>query len=183
MQSYEETDFIEENKDIVDVFKEVDDILLDVRDEEDKVKDVDHNVVIATTTDVLNNSENGNVNKMYRRYQAKWIAYMKQVNLVDIKNENEVDKALLGFFIEQSTHSSPSTLYVIYSCVNSWFIMNHGYRINDCLRVNKYLKAATSRYVARKSKVLKVDEVDLLLRFCMKSSYHEDTLLGVCLSL
>ena len=120
---------------------------------------------------------------MYQRYQAKWIEYMEETRLVDMTNKDEVDKALLGFFINQSAIYAPSTLYVIYSCVNSWFIMNHGFRINSCLRVNKFLKQATSRYVGKKSKVLNADEVDILLKFCQKSQYHEDTLMGVCLAL
>ena len=135
-------------------------------DKDNKIKDVDHNVVIARTTDVLNNSENSNVNRMYKRYQEKWKKYMKEVKLENVKDEEAVDKALLGFFIQQSTVYAPSTLYVIYSCINSWLIMTHGFRINKFLRVNRYLKAATARYVGRKSKVLRADEVDILLKFC-----------------
>ena len=45
------------------------------------------------------------------------------------------------------------------------------------------LKQTTSKYVATKSKVLLPEEIDMLLKFCAKSSFHEDTLMGVTLCL
>ena len=183
VQNYEDKEFLEDNKPVVEVYEEVDDVLVDVRESNNqKVTDIDHKVVIAATTDVLHSSKE-KVRNMYTRYQDKWLKYVKRVGLTEMTNENKVDRALLGFFIEVSTTYAPSTLYVIYSCINSWFIMNHGWRINNCLRVNRYLKMTTSTYVSQKSKVLTADEIDILLKFCTKSSYHEDTLLGVTLCL
>lgn len=127
VQSYEDSDFLKKNNDVEEIYKEVDDVLVDVRDKSKTqkiVSDVDHCVVIQATTDVINSSKAG-VRYMYSRYQTKWLDYMKKIKLANVKDENEADKALLGFFIEQSTLYAPSTLYVIYSCVNSWFIMNH----------------------------------------------------------
>ncbi len=156
---------------------------MDVREtRNEKAKDIDHKVVIATTTKVLNNTPT-HVQKMYERYQKKWIAYMERTRLQDVSDKDVVDKALLFFFLEINANYAPSTLYVIYSCINSWFIMNHGYKLNNCLRINRFLKLTTSTYVANKSKVLSADEIDILLKFCMKSTFHEDTLLGVCLAL
>ena len=87
-----------ENEECATIFKEVDDVLLDFRKTKDeKVQDIDHKVVISATNKVLNDSPS-HVSKMYERYQKKWINYMKENNIKDVSNQDEIDKALLGFF-------------------------------------------------------------------------------------
>lgn len=41
----------------------------------------------------------------------------------------------------------------------------------------------SSTHVAKKLKVLSADQTDILLKFCEKSKFHEDVLLGVTVAL
>ena len=83
------------------------------------------------------------------------------------------------FFVEQGKVYAPSSLYVIYSCVNHWFINTYGFKLNGLLKLNRYLKAMTSTYVCKKSRVFSPEEMDRLLMCCQESNEHEMTLLGV----
>ena len=89
IQNYEDKEFLAQAKTAAEVYRQVDDVILDMREaKNEKVSDIDHNAVIATTTDLLSSSKS-TVRKMYERYQEKWLQHMKDVNLElkDVKNK------------------------------------------------------------------------------------------------
>jgi len=117
---------------------------------------------------------------MYKQYQNKWLENTKGKKFKSFKSKDDVDCVLVDFFHLTAMMYSPSILYVIYSCVNSWFIDKYGYKLDACLRVNEYLKQTTSTYVCIKSKVLTAMQVNYLLKYSTQSSNHEGTLMGMC---
>ena len=119
------------------------------------------------------------VEKMYRRYQKLWLEY---VRFHDVTNEWDQDH-LIKFFSEISKVYSPSTLWVIYSCINSYFIGKYGKKLNGVLGLQKFLKGLTSRYVCKKSKTFSPEQMHQVISFATNSKDYEDTLMGVGISL
>jgi len=103
--------------------------------------------------------------------------------MVEEKSKLTLDNFITKFFVTQGMIYCPSSLYVICSCINQWFISTYGFKLNSLLKVNRYLKAATSSYVCKKSKVFSPEEIDALLMFSQKSTGPEYTFLGVGVAL
>jgi len=89
---------------------------------------------------------------MYKWYQNKQLEYAKGKKFKSFKSKDDVDCILVDFFHLMAKMYAPSTLYVIYCCVNSWFFEKHGYKLDACLRVNKYLKQTASPYSCKKAR-------------------------------
>jgi len=180
----EEKAFLKENKICETIISKVEDLLVNIRVKNEKTQAIDHKYLLTETDDLLKDKKTKTKSeKMYERYQKKWLEYAKGKKFKNFKSTDDVDCILVDFFHLMAMMYAPSTLYVIYSCVNSWFIDKHGYKLDVCLRVNKYLKQTTSTYVTKKSKVLTATQVDYLLKYSTQSSNHEDTLMGVCTAL
>jgi len=90
---------------------------------------------------------------------------------------NVLHTHLLAFFIKLGQDYAPSTLYVIYSCINHHFITVNGYKLNTMLRLQRFLKLNTSTYVCKKSKVFSSEQVDILLKYCSLSKEPSETLM------
>ena len=156
----------EDDKMLKQCAAEVEDLLIDSRPN-DTAEDL--------SDDVNQLLANRNTRRMYLRYQEKWKEHVRDNNI-----ENEVDDvALRNFFKTLRGHYAPSTLWVIYSCVNHYFIEVHGKNLKNFPRLSKYLKGATEKYVAKKSKVFSPEQMDAILAFCSASDNHEHHLLGV----
>ena len=119
------------------------------------------------------------VNNMYSRYQEQWKLFVSKKK---VKEEYD-DKKLLEFFKQIRNKYAPSTLWVIYSCLNSYFIDSFGKDLKQLPRLSKYLKRETHLYVAKQSKVFKPEEIHKVLLHCQQSSSPKDTLMGVIISL
>jgi len=107
---------------------------------------------------------------MYKRNQEICLAFARENNIninkvVEEKSKLTLDNFITKFFVTQGMVYCPSSLYVIYSCINHWFISTYGFKLNSLLKVNRYLKAVTSSYVCKKSKVFSPEEIDALLMF------------------
>ena len=71
------------------------------------------------------------VNNMYARYQEQWKVFVRKKKVKDEYN----DIKLLEFFKSIRNNYSPSTLWVIYSCLNSYFIDEYGKNLKNLPRL------------------------------------------------
>ena len=69
------------------------------------------------------------------------------------------DLALIAFF-EELQNYQPSTLWVIYSCINAHYKMKHKINLNTWTRLREYLKNKTKDYIANKAATFGNDEID-----------------------
>ena len=120
---------------------------------------------------------------MYQRYQKKWVSYALEHKLNKSTNKDLLDKKLYEFFVGFGKEYAPSTLYVMYSCINHYFISNFGYKLNKMLRLQRYLKHNTSTYVCKKSKVFTSEQIDQILKHSSESHDPKEILTGVGISL
>ena len=86
------------------------------------------------------------VAKMYLNYQTLFFRFVKKYKVEDVQDE----KMLIEFFEVMGDKYSPSTLWVIYSCVNSWMIENGHPDLKYKPLLRKVLKFKTDRWVAKK---------------------------------
>ena len=180
--------FLEENPDMKELILKIEDMLLDFRSTNQNAMNQDNAQFQEGTTDLLDVYPVSKTKHMYKRYQEKFLAFASEskVNvkkMVEQKSKLTLDNFLTQFFVTQGLIYAPSSLYVIYSCINHWFISNHGFKLNGLLKLNRYLKAVTSSYVCKKSKVFSPEEIDALLLFCQESHDTEYTFLGVGVAL
>ena len=65
---------------------------------------------------------------------------MKKYNMVEPKDE----EALISFFFEMKEKYAVSTLWVIYSCINSWYIEKLGFDLKIYIKLRRTLKNFSS---------------------------------------
>ena len=92
---------------------------------------------------------------MYARWQKKWFGFMKKHNVKDVSD----DMAMITFFNELSNYQ-PSTLWVVYSYITSYYKMNHKINLNTLRRLREYLKNRTKDYIANKAATFSNNEID-----------------------
>jgi len=143
----------------------------------DDAENIDPEILEKKATSYLNQTSPNKVNKMYDRYQNLWKNHCME-NMISEKEECD-DKNLKNFFQGLDEKYAPSTLWVVYSCVNSYFIEKFGRNLKEFPRLTKFLKNKTHRYVTTKSKVLTPEEVQEGLMTCMNSKDEMKTHLGV----
>ena len=159
------------------VGEKVDEILVDVRTSNERHLNEDQGHVEEEAARMV--LETSKVEKMYDRYQQMWKDYC---DFHELTNERD-DQMLKGFFMELSKKYAASTLWVIYSCVNAYFIEKYGTKLNTMPRLSKFLKQVTQHHVCRKSKVFTKDQVHRVLMYAQESGNPEDTLMGVGVAL
>ena len=170
---------ISEIEDHVDkVAKKVDDeVLTDVVLKDENMLSQENVEVQEATQNIIERSTK--VAKMYKRYQTLWKDY---VSFHEITNEWD-QQALIGFFSEMAKSYSPSTVWVIYSCINSHFITKYGEKLNKVIALQRFLKQLTSRYVCKKSNIFSAKQIHQVMEFALKSEKKEDMLMGVGVAL
>ena len=167
----------------VDLFE---DILMDMHlTETGDIREMEFDIIQETTTAIFEDEE-GNVQnmglggtskRMYQRYQDMYKDFCRKCRVP--MNRSYSDTHLVKFFNEMKKSYSPSTLWVIYSCINRWFITTLGKKLNDLPRLKILLKNISSRYVAKKSKVFTPEQIHTVLMECQESDSEMDTLMGV----
>ena len=93
------------------------------------------------------------------------------------------DVELVKFFKIIKPRYSPSTLWVIYSCLNSRFIDHYGINLKGLPRLQKYFKQQTRQYIAKKSKTFNANEIDEVLMTLQEQNTPQETLQGVAIAL
>lgn len=113
----------------------------------EKEEDICLDVLEARTNTYLYEKK-GKVQKMYQRYQNQWKEFVRKNNV----EKDLDDQALVRFFKEKRSRYAPSTLWVVYACVNAYVIDKYGISLKTMPRLARYLKAQTHLYVTTKSK-------------------------------
>ena len=164
---------------------QVDDLLLDAHlNEKNELSNCEYdNIESRATEEILEIGEDEGLTtssrKMYLRYQNKWKQFVEKKS---ITNEYD-DIHLKAFFIEMRSAYAPSTMWVIYSCINRYFIVTYGKNLKNLSRLQMYLKIQSQRYVSTKSKVFSPEQIHTVLMHCLESQCPEFLLVGVGVSL
>ena len=122
---------------------------------------------------------NPQTRRMYKRYTEKWLAYVTEKG---VTNECD-DVALQDWFKTLRGVYAPSTLWVVYACLNSYFQEKYSVNLNTKPRLQRYLKGQSNTYVCSKSKTFTPEDVDSILMYCQNSEDEGDHLLGVGVAL
>ena len=137
------------------------DLLEDVEDEMYLIKSNDKmsvNTFTNKASDLIERayaSRSPKVTAMYKKHQARWHAFMKRHGVEDVFDQT----AMMEFFEELNREYKPSTLWVIYSCINSWYNIEHNFDLKEQKGLRKLLKKWTEHHVATKAAVFGPDEV------------------------
>lgn len=119
------------------------------------------------------------VQKMYSNNQEKWFKFMRDNNVTDFMD----DGAMIAFFEEKSNEYRPNTLWVMYSCINRWYILHKKFNLNGWPRLRLVLKNLTERYVATKAATFSASQIHKAIRIYEDSEDHRDFLKGIVIML
>jgi len=183
-KTLEDKNFLKKNPDIRKLLMSVEDMLINYRNSDKDTMEKDNVAFQEEATIMLESAfENKKTSLMYQRYQKKWVKFALENKLNKDTDKNLLDQKLYQFFVGFGKQYAPSTLYVMYSCINHYFISNFGYKLNTMLRLQRYLKHNPSTYVCKKSKVFTSEQIDQILKHCAESNDHKEILTGVGVSL
>ena len=119
------------------------------------------------------------VAKMYLTYQKHFFRFIEKNKIQDFQDED----MLVELFNSMSITYAPSTLWVIYSCVNSWMIENKMSDLKHKPLLKKALKFKTDRWVAKKAEVFSPEDVHNVIMHYGDSKDHRDRLRAVTILL
>ena len=77
------------------------------------------------------------------------------------------DVCLTAFFQSIKTKYARSTLWVIYSCIDSYMIDKFGANLKNLVHLTKFIKTETLYYVAKISKTFSAEQIHELIAHCM----------------
>ena len=163
---------------IAKVTEKLDDVLISAKLPKES-DEINLETMEDLTCDSMDSLAVNKVKNMYARYQLQWKLFVEKKK---VKDEYD-DTKILEFFKSIRKKYAPSTLWVIYSCLNAHFIDKFGKDLKHLPRLTRYLKQETHRYVAKQSKVFKPEEIHTVLMFCVNSKDPQHTLLGITVSL
>ena len=126
-----------------------------------------------------NSSQNYYYALQSTNYQAKWFNFMKRYGVEDYLDET----AMIAFFQELQRDYKPGTLWVIYSCINSWYVMNKKVNLNSWPRLRLVLKNFSEMYVAKKASTFTAKQVEKAIRTYEQAKDPRDYLKGVVIML
>ena len=183
-KKFEDEEYLKANPSVRELLLKIEDMVIDYRNSNAHTMN-DDNVAFQAETESMLLSSFGSLKttNMYRRYQKKWVSYALEKKLNKKTHKDLLDEHLLAFFVQLGKEYAPSTLYVIYSCINHYAITNYGFKLDRMYRLQRFLKLNTSTYVCKKSKVFTSDQMDIVLKYCMSSKNEQDTLMGVGIAL
>ena len=113
--------------------------------------------------------------KMYTKHQNKWFDFMKRNNVEDFMDQD----AMVAFFHEMAQEYRPSTLWVIYSCINSWYSIEKNVNLKSMKALRKFLKSKTEHYVGTKAAVFSPEEIHKMVRYYGNSDLPRSQLCAV----
>ena len=124
-------------------------------------------------------SNNPKVQKMYKKYQTMWFKFMETNKCEDFMDQ----KAMIAFFHELNDQYKPSTLWVIYSCLNSWYLMEYNFDLKDFKSLRKMLKQKTEHHVATKAACFSPEDIHEGVLHFGKSANPRDNLMAIAILL
>jgi len=147
-KNLEDEQVLRNHPDICNLLTTVEDMLVDYPNSDKKTMESDSIAFQEEITQMMDKMfQNKKNSYMYTRYQRLWVTYYALVNELNKHTSKDLlDQKLYEFFVHQGQKYTPSTLYVMYSCINYYFIVNFGYKLNTMLRLQRFLKLNTSTY-------------------------------------
>ena len=94
------------------------------------------------------------------------------------------DICLIAFFQSIKRKYAGSTLWVIYSCINSYMIDKCGTNLKNLVPLTKYIETKTLHHVAKKSKIFLAEKILEVIAHSMYTETNDPklTLYGVCIA-
>ena len=108
--------------------------------------DVEFSALLSYSTNLMMSTGNAQTKKVYERYQTMYKAYLK---LYSLHPKNP--KSMQTFMVVLHHKYSGSTLWTIYSCVNSWYKANHSFNLKDWPVLTGLMKTITANHVIKKA--------------------------------
>ena len=180
----EDEEFLQANASVRELLLKIEDMVVDYRNSNVHTMNDDNQSFQAETENMLLSSFGSiKTTNMYQRYQRGWVSYALEHKVNKKTPKDLLDQHLLAYFVNVGKEYAPSTLYVIYSCINHYAITNYGFKLDTMFRLQRFLKLNTSTYVCKKSKVFSSEQMDIVLKYCMASRKESDNLLGVGIAL
>ena len=151
------------------IIDDIDEVLCDAKVSEDTpLSDRDYDLIANECQDIFENGYTNETQKMYQRYQELWFVYRDSM-IVSPSLRNEYNDVLLrSFFKTMRKKYSPSTLWVLFSCVNRYFVDQYGVKLNSLPRLKAYLKVVTQKYVTKKSKTFDSEQMHAIFSYGMQ---------------
>jgi len=184
-KNIEDKEVLKEHPELEKLLMSVEDMLVDYRNSDKKTMESDNIAFQKAASEMVLDKMFGNkkTSYMYQRYQQIWVRFSLKKKIQKNANKDLLDQYLTEFFVAQGRSYSPSTLYVMFSCINHYFITNFGFKLNSTLRLQRFLKVNTSTYVCKKSKVFTSEQIDTILKVCAESTDKREQLAGVGIAL
>ena len=156
----------------------IDDMLMHLHvDASGNIRDFEYDLVHDYTEDIHEGLSKAS-GRLYSRYQSLWKAYCVKFHISKDNEYNEIH--LLRFFNDLKQSYKPSTMWVIYSCINHYFRYQFEKNLKDLFKLQSFLKNFSSRYVSKKSKVFTPEQMHTILMVCQDAVEDTNlTLLGV----
>ena len=85
----------------------------------------------------------------------------------------KLKKNLTAFFNSIKTKYATSTLWVIYSCINSYMIDQYGSNLRSLVRLTRHMKMKTSYYVSKKSGTFSAEQIHEVIAHCMNNKVYD----------
>jgi len=183
-KNIEDKEVLKAHPELEKLLMSVEDMLVDYRNSDKKTMETDNIAFQKAAAEMVDKTfGNKKTSYMYQRYQQMWVKFSLKKKIPKNATKDLLDQHLTEFFVAQGRSYSPSTLYVMFSCVNHYFITNFGFKLNSMLRLQRFLKVNTSTYVCKKSKVFTSEQIDTVLKVCAESTDKKHQLAGVGIAL
>ena len=176
-KNIEDKKVLKEHPELEKLLMSVEDMLVDYRNSDKKTMESDNIAFQKAASEMVDKMfGNKKTSYMYQRYQQMWVKFSLKKQIKKNASKDLLDQYLTEFFVVQGRSYSPSTLYVMFSCINHYFITNFGFKLNSMLRLQRFLKVNTSTYVCKKSKVFTSQQIDSVLKVCAESMEKKSNL-------
>ena len=166
------------NQDDEDVVEVIDHLLTHLHvNSKGECRDFEYDLLYEYTED-MHAGLSESSGRLYTRYQNLWKSFCIKCHVAE---DNEFNEAHLVSFFTQLKHDyKPSTMWVVYSCVNQYFRRKHGKNLKALYKLQSFLKNSSSRCVSKKSKVFTPEQMHSILMVCQDAQDDTNlTLMGV----
>ena len=91
---------------------------------------------------------------------------------------------LMAFFQSIKRKYVRSTLWLVYSYINSYMIDKYGANLKIFVQLTKYIKTKISHYVAKKYKTFTAEQLHDVISHCMHTEENDPKLMlyGICIA-
>ena len=132
---------------------------LQVSDKENDVMDVEFDALMSYSRKLMMGATNEKSRKVYDRYQKMYLTYLTLYSLDPLNPQSPQT-----FFVVLHHKYSGSSLWTIYSCVNSWYKATHGFDLKTMPMVTALMKTVTANHVIKKAPTFTSNEISTIFK-------------------